>query len=618
MLRIWWKAAMVQLMVSASVMAAPNVIVVITDDQGYGDLSCHGNPHLETPHLDGLREESTSLDRFFVSPSGAPTRAALMTGRHEFAVGVSHSILGRSLLRPGIQTLPELMGKAGYATGIFGKWHLGDAYPCRPEDRGFDEVFVHGAGGIAEMGDAWGNGYLNPKIRKKSGWVETEGDCTDVVFGEASKWMEKQAEAEKPFFLWLATNTPHGPHEAPEGTADKFEEAGLAQPVAAFYAMIENIDENMGRFLDKVKSLGIEEDTIVIFVTDNGSAMPVFTAGMKGGKATPYEGGVRVPCFIRWPGEIEAGKVVASPAAHVDLLPTLAGLCGADLPEEWTGDGVDLSEALRGEGEFPSGRSFFTHVGRWDGDDRPERYRTQRFSVRNDRWRLVGLALYDMENDEGQTTDVFSEHQEVAATMLEDYGRWWDSVLPSLREPVRYVIGDEAHPRIDLYAHDWWPSLEGSPGGQVLMWNQLAARKYLENAMLAKTRNALPELSGHWKLKAVRPGNYMVRMSLVPLDASEEERRTLGKLRPGVAHVRVGKQEVQLQVMEGASSVAVGVDLDEGPADLEAWFSGQLPDKRKLGAMFVSIERKGEKSVELPEVQVVPEEELEKMKKEGE
>ena len=602
---------MVCLALSAGAGASPNIIVVVTDDQGYGDLSCHGNPHLKTPHLDALRDESTSLDRFFVSPTCAPSRAALLTGKHEFAVGVSHTILGRSLLRPGVPTLPEIMREAGYATGIFGKWHLGDAYPCRPEDRGFEEIFVHGAGGIGQLADAWGNEYVDPMIRKKSGWVETEGYCTDVFFSEAGRWMENQVKEEKPFFLWLATNAPHGPYIAPEGTAEAFEEAGLKDPLASFYAMIENIDENVGSLLGKVKELEVEKETIVVFLTDNGSAMPAFAAGMKGGKATPHEGGVRVPCFIRWPETIEAGRVVGELAAHIDLLPTLAGLSGVDLPDGWSGDGVDLSAALRGEQDFPSGRTFFTHVGRWDGDDRPERHRARKFSVRSDRWRLVGLALYDMVEDPAQTTDVFGEHQEVAAGMLEDYGRWWDSVLPSLREPVRYVIGDERCPQVALTAHDWWPSLEGSPGGQVLMWNQPAAREYLKNAMVAKTRNTLPEVSGHWKLKAAKPGNYRVRMSLVPSNASEEERRTLGKLRPGVAHVRVGKQEVQLQVMEGASSVTLGVDLDEGPVDLEAWFSGQLPDKRKRGAFFATIERKGDKSVELPDIQVVPDEELE-------
>lgn len=614
MLRKGWKVAIVMLALGHAVRANPNVIVIVTDDQGYGDLSCYGNPHLKTPALDALKTQSTSFNRFFVSPTCAPTRAALLTGRHEFSVGVSHTILGRSLLRPGVRTLPEEFREAGYATGIFGKWHLGDAYPCRPEDRGFDEVFVHGAGGIGQMGDAWGNRYTNPRIRTKDGWVTTEGYCTGVFFDRAGEWMEQQAKRDQPFFLWLATNVPHAPYDAPEGASEALVERGVKEPVASFYAMIEDLDREVGRLLGRLKQLELEQDTIVLFLTDNGSAMPFFPVGMKGAKGSPHEGGVRVPCFIRWPGRVEAGREVEQPAAHIDMMPSLIHLCGLEPESPWQGDGVDLSKSLLGEAEFPSGRTFFTHVGRWDGDDRPERHRTRKFSVRTDRWRMVGLALYDMDADPLQEDDVFAEHAEVGASLLESYGRWWDSVVPSLQEPVRYVVGDEHCPVISLTSHDWWPSLEGSPGGQVLMANQPAVRAYLGKAKVAKTRNALPEVSGHWKLQAARSGNYAVRMSLVPVDAPEEERRTIGKLRAGIAHVRVGKQEVQLQLMEGASSVTIGVDLDEGPVDLEAWFSGQLPDERKLGAFFASIERKGDKSIELPEIQVVPEEEAEKLR----
>lgn len=616
MLRDAWKAAMVMVVLATGLTAAPNVIVILTDDQGYGDLSCHGNPNLKTPALDELREQSTSLNRFMVSPTCSASRAALLTGRHEFEVGVSHTILGRSLIRPGIPTLPERMRDAGYATGIFGKWHLGDAYPCRPEDRGFDEVFVHGAGGIGQMGDAWGNGYHDPRIRRKSGWVETEGYCTDVFFKEAAHWMEKQVGADQPFFMWLATNAPHAPYVAPEGAAAPFVEAGLQEPVASFYAMIENIDQNVDQLLSRLKELELDRDTIVVFLTDNGSAMPVHAAGMKGGKATPHEGGVRVPFFIRWPDKIESGRVVESLTGHVDLLPTLLGLCGIDADPEL--HGADLSEPLLGKGDFPKGRSFFTHVGRWDGDERPERHRTRKFSVRTDRWRMVGLALYDMESDGAQTTDVFAENSEAGAGLLEDYGRWWDLVVGSLRQPVRYVLGDDNCPQVSVTSHDWWPSLEGAPGGQVLMWNQESVSKYLSRAMVAKTRNGLPEVSGHWKLHASRPGSYLVRMSLVPLDAPDEDRQEMGKLRPGTAHVRVAKQEVQLEVMEGASSVSIAMDLDEGPVDLEAWFSGQLPEKRKLGAFFATIERTGAKSIELPEIRVVPGEEAKRMQQEQE
>ncbi len=581
-------------------LAAPNVIVVLTDDQGYGDLSCHGNPHLRTPALDALKQESTSFERFFVSPTCAPTRAALLTGRHEFSVGVSHTITGRSLLRPGVPTVAEVMREAGYDTAIFGKWHLGDAYPCRPEDRGFDEVLVHGSGGIGQAADYWGNAYHNPHLRSRSGWAEKEGYCTDIFFREARQWI--RGREGRPFFLWLATNAPHAPFIAPEGSTGRLEAEGLKKPLASFYAMIENIDANVSGLLEELDSLDLAEDTIVVFMTDNGSAMAAWNAGMKGKKGTPHEGGVRVPCFVRWPGRIAAERQVDAPAAHLDLMPTLAGLCGVSLPEGWSGDGVNLSRPLLGDGAFPEERTFFTHVGRWPGDERPERWRTRRFSVRDRRWRLVGLELFDMVADPGQETDVFPSHQEEAGKLLADYGRWWDAVVADVREPVRYVVGDPACPVVRVCSHDWWPSLEAKAGG--VYWNHESIRKYLERAAVAKTRNTLPEACGHWKLQVARDGRYRVHMALLPEEASAEERRRIGLLRAGSAHVRVGKREVTMEVVGGASAVALNVDLPEGPANLEAWFGGQLPQERRVGSFYASIERVGDMQEVVPDIRI--------------
>ncbi|MEP4079679.1 arylsulfatase [Haloferula sp.] len=595
MLGISRRVAIVNLFLSAMVLAGPNVLVVLTDDQGYGDVSAHGNPHLKTPAMDGLRREATAMDRFFVSPTCAPTRAALMTGRHEFAAGVSHTNSGRSLLRPGLPTLAEAMQGGGYETGIFGKWHLGDSFPCRPEDRGFDEIFVHGGGGIGQTPDFWGNGYFDPMIRRKSGWVATEGYCTDVFFSEATIWMEKQVAAKKPFFLWLATNAPHAPFVPPKGKAEAFREKGLEEPLASFYAMIENIDENLEELLKKLKALGIEEETIVIFMTDNGSKLPQFNAGMKGSKGSPDEGGVRVPFFIRWPEKINAGAVIKTPGAHVDVMPTLASLCEVSLPDEWVGDGLDLSSALLGEKEFPSTRSLFTHLGRWPGDERPERFRTKGFSVRDERWRLVGLELFDMQKDPGQEVNVFEEHAAEATRLLTDYGRWWDSVLPAVRQPVRPVIGSDGNSKTELTAHDWWPSRETNAENQNGVWSQKNIRSFLDKARMAGTRNALAGTSGHWKLLAEQAGNYRIRMSLLPRQASKEDVALLAKLRPGTAHVRAGQEEVQLKILEGATEVTVLLDLDAGPIELEAWFEGQLLKNRKLGAFFVEIERLGER-----------------------
>jgi arylsulfatase A-like enzyme len=576
--------------------APPNVIVVITDDQGYGDLSAHGNPNLKTPLLDKFRGESTAFERFHVSPTCAPTRAALMTGLHEFRCGVSHTIMGRSLLKPGIPTLPEMFKAAGYRTGIFGKWHLGDAYPCRPEDRGFEDVFVHGGGGIGQTPDYWGNSYFDPMIRRRAGWEKTNGYCTDVFFKEAIGWMRGHVSEERPFFLYLATNAPHAPYIPPAGSPQ--------DEIAAFYAMIGNIDANFGRLMTALDEAGVAKNTIIVFLTDNGSAIAKANAGMKGRKGSPDEGGTRVPCFIRWPDKIPAGRKVNELAAHIDLLPTLTSLCGVARPAGWEGDGMDLSQPLLGKGDFPGERELFIQVGRWKGDQAASRFRARDFAVRDARWRLVGLELFDMQSDPGQTQNVFAEYPAEARRLLTDYGRWWDEILPVVREPVRYVIGAEDCPLVRLTAHDWWPSKETEASGAEVCVTHDAIKRLLKSIQVAATRNPVPSISGHWKLQSAREGNYEIGFALLPPEATAAERSELGRLRKGTAHIRAGQEEIQLEIREGASSFKMPMDLEAGPLDLEVWFDGQLLNERILGAFFASIEYKGPRKA--PKIEFKP------------
>jgi hypothetical protein len=264
------------------------------------------------------------------------------------------------------------------------------------------------------------------------------------------------------------------------------------------------------------------------------------------------------------------------------------------LPEDWRGDGFDLSESLRGEAEFPSKRTLFTHLGRWPGDETPERFKSTGFSVRDDRWRLVGLELFDLQTDPGQEVNVFEEKPEVATRLLMDYGYWWSSILPGVREPVRLAIGNDEQKVVNLTAHDWWPSRE-KDGGNGAFSHQVGIREYLDKARVAGARIALKERSGHWKLEAARAGNYRIKMGLLPGGATKEDVALLAKLRSGTAHVRVGQEEVQLNVLEGATEVTLVLDLDAGPIEMEAWFEGQLLGEKKLGAFFVEVERTGER-----------------------
>ena len=277
----------------------PNIIFILTDDQGYGDLSCHGNPVLRTPNIDRIHNESVRFTDFHVSPTCAPTRSALLTGRHEFRNGVTHTINERERLAPTAITLPQVLKTVGYTTGIFGKWHLGDEPEYWPSNRGFDEMFIHGAGGIGQAyagscGDAPGNTYFNPAILHNGTFEKTQGYCTDVFFAQALKWIES-VKGKRPFYAYVATNAPHAPLQVRPEDEARYTGKVPDSEVTKFYGMIANIDDNVGRLLAKLDEWNLTRDTLVIFISDNGGTVgcKLFNAGMRGEKATPWLGGTR-------------------------------------------------------------------------------------------------------------------------------------------------------------------------------------------------------------------------------------------------------------------------------------------------------------------------------------
>jgi arylsulfatase A-like enzyme/acetyl esterase/lipase len=434
----------------------PNIIYVMTDDQGYGDIAAHGNAIIRTPHLDRLHAQSVRLTEFHASPTCSPTRAALMTGRHEFRSGVTHTINERERLALSATTLPQLLKTAGYTNGIFGKWHLGDEDAYQPGKRGFDRVFIHGGGGVGQSfpgscGDAPGNSYFNPAIRSDGTFVKTKGYCTDVFFDAALDWIDRCRKDGKPFFCYVAPNAPHGPLDCPPGSDTpylaKLEAAGVKDPrqraeIAKFYGMIENIDTNIGRLMRKLDEWGMADDTLVVFTTDNGTATgaPFFNAGMRGMKGTAYRGGTRVPSFWRWPGTLPAGVDVPAVTAHIDVLPTLCELSGVAIPPEVAAkvEGRSLVPLLRdGKAAWPD-RPLFTHLGRWDrGKQAETEYRQCR--VREGKWSLVNVKnsptsweLYDVAADPGERNDLVKQHPDVVARLAGAYDRWWQSVQPEL------------------------------------------------------------------------------------------------------------------------------------------------------------------------------------------
>lgn len=441
----------------------PNIIFILTDDQGYGDLSCHGNPILKTPHIDRLHAEGVRFTDFHVSPTCSPTRSALLTGRHEFRNGVTHTILERERLTLKAVTLPEVLKSAGYATGIFGKWHLGDEAEYQPNRRGFDEVFIHGAGGIGQSypgscGDAPGNTYFNPAILHNGKFVKTAGYCTDIFFNQATRWMEA-TKGRQPFYAHIATNAPHGPLQVrPEDearyTGKVPERDGAAtkkrntQDVAKFFGMIANIDDNVGKLLATLKELGIERDTLVIFMNDNGgtAGVQVHNAGMRGSKGTAWLGGTRASSFWRWPGTLTPNDIHGL-TAHIDFFPTLVELAGAKPKDDVVArtvqsqvEGRSLVPLLQDPHAAWPDRTLFTHLGRWPKGDDPSKSKFTQCSVRTPRWHLVSDAklgeqhwqLFDLTTDPGEKLDLAAQQPSVLSELEKSYDAWWNSIQPQL------------------------------------------------------------------------------------------------------------------------------------------------------------------------------------------
>jgi arylsulfatase len=421
---------------SSLVGSRPNIVLIITDDQGYGELACHGNPIIKTPNLDRLHAESSRFVAFHASPTCAPTRASLMTGMHEFRNGVTHTIMQRERLALDATTIAQLLVNAGYQTGIFGKWHLGDEELYRPARRGFIESFIHGAGGIGQSypgscGDFPKNSYFDPYVLHNERVVKTNGYCTDVFFDQALKWIEQNQS--QPFYAQIATNAPHAPLICPKKFQEPYEQLGLNENSAAYYGMITNIDDNIGRILRQLNELGLEERTLVIFMTDNGHTHDrLFNAGMRGRKGTSYEGGTRVPAFFRLPGKIQAGTNISALTSAIDVFPTLAELCSVAVPDTLKLDGRSLLSLLHDpQAEWPD-RFLFTHLGRWErGQTNAAKYRE--CAVRSQRFRLVNnRELYDIVNDPSEQQNVIEQHPRVVAEMRTAYDQWWASIQPRL------------------------------------------------------------------------------------------------------------------------------------------------------------------------------------------
>lgn len=574
----------------------PNVIIVITDDQGYGDLGFHGNKMIRTPHLDAFFGESVRATNFHVSPTCAPSRGALMTGRYTDRVGTWHTIAGRSLLYGDEKLLPQVFGENGYATGMFGKWHLGDNYPFRPEDRGFQEVVRHGGGGVTQGPDYWGNDYFDDTYWHNGEPEKYEGYVTDVFFKEGLKFIENNKD--RPFFMYLATNAPHSPYHVPEKYYRMYEDRdGLLGHQKRFYGMITNIDDNFGRLEEKLEELGIAENTILIFMTDNGTAAGFreqdgtvhgYNAGLRGTKNSEYDGGHRVPFAIRWPaGGLDQGRDVDQLLAHIDVLPTLAELAGLRYTTAKPLDGRSFASLLRRDTADWPHRTIIT-----DSQRTLNLVKWHKSAVMDDTWRLVnGKELYNINKDRGQTKDVAAAYPEVVRRLRESYETWWTSLEEQkINQRYAYIkAGSPYENPVRLSSHD----MQIYPISHA--WHQNGALE------------AAPG-QGVLKIEIVRDGNYRVSLRRYPRESglsfnqkvpAREATLEISSPMPGSAAVNMTKATLYLggisetkPIGENAAEVSFEGYIPAGKYDMIAFLTDE--EGRVYPSYYTYIEKLGQ------------------------
>ena len=535
----------------------PNIVFIMTDDQGYWDTGATGNPHIDTPNMDLLAAEGVQLRRYYAAPVCSLTRAGIMTGRYYLRTGLYNTRFGGDSLGKDEITIADLLRKSGYRTGLFGKWHLGKYPGYQPQERGFDEFFGHYHGHIER--------YQFPdQVHHNGRPVEARGYVSDLFTDASIDFIEQTVkDGKKPFFCALMFNAPHSPwlldtshFGQPEGDKllTKYLERGLPIREARIYALIERVDQNLGRLLGKLDALGIADDTLVVFTSDNGGVSKFWKGGMKGQKSSPYEGGVRAPCFVRWPGVLPAGKIVDAQTSHVDWLPTFCELAGSPLPTDRTIDGRSLVPLLK-SGEFNEHQRYVYHT--WD------RYipnPNKRWGISDSRWKLVGLfttkqkpdrskwQLYDLKADPGETKNLFREHPETVDRLRKEFLRWFDDATDGVEyAPIRIPVGHPRQSTVDVSPS--WASWKGENIHYTFDgydWDSIDGWKE-------------PGEQAVWRLDVQRSGIYRVRLSYGcrPVDAG------------GVLRLRSGTSTVEHKVVATSTANQFGV-FDAGSIRLDA------------------------------------------------
>jgi arylsulfatase A-like enzyme len=573
-------------------------VFVLTDDQGYPELGCHGHPLIKTPNLDAFHRCATRFGQFHVGPTCAPTRSGLLTGHYANSTGVWHTIGGRSLLRKDEWTLAAALRESGYRTGLFGKWHLGDEYPYRPQDRGFEHAVHHGGGGISQTPDYWGNDYFDDTYCANGQPRRFQGYCTDVFFAEAMKYLE--ANRDEPVFCYISTNAPHGPYNVPPRYRDLYRNCGVPEEYARFLGMITNIDENFGKLRAHLQRLGLEEDTILVFMSDNGPCGGArrevenpYNAGMRGYKGSEYDGGHRVPFFLRWPnGGLEEALDINELTAYVDFMPTLLDLCGVPVPAGRTFHGQSLAPLLRGE----TGGAWRERVLVTDSQRVPYPLKWKQSAAMKNTWRLVnGRELYDVASDPAQQHDLAADHPDQVAELRAGYERWWETVSQQFDEEIPISLGAEGEAEACLTTHDWRNDTCDCA------WNQAFVRKG-------------QVCNGYWEVQVERPGVYEFELRRWPREAGHalatgidgddiewhregvsdrsRDHYTGGTALPiRRACLKVtGHPPLSTDVAPDDTAAVLEVELKPGPAHVQTWLTDG--SNFNVGAYYVYVRRK--------------------------
>lgn len=551
----------------------------MTDDQGYGDMSCNGHPTLKTSSLDRLYNEGVHFTDFHVSPYCSPTRASLMTGRDFRRVGVWHTYGGRDWLYEEETTIADIFKFNGYATGHFGKWHLGDNYPFAPHFRGFDTSFMLANSGMGAADGYWNNDRFDDIYFLNGKPVKTNGFGTNAFVDHALKFIENHKDG--PFFVYLATNIPHKPWNIPNEYRMKYDSANTDTrevvpysntDMARFYGSIDKIDEQVGRVLDFLEQQDLDKNTIVMFLTDNGTVSKEYNAGMRGRKASPYEGGHRVPLLIRWPnGNFQPGKEINELTAHLDIVPTLIDLCGLKTKKQISFDGQSLVPLFYNKhatwnqeriyiSQFTQGVPGGYHVAapKWGNT-----------VVCKQQWRLVDNELYDLKIDPGQKNNLANRHPEIVKELKDAYEKYWEDIQPYTERIARVHLGNSKQ-EVTTFSLSGVTPCEGCPAE----WS-------MEGAIKAR------EIVGKWPVFIEQSGQYEIELRRWPreVDRAINEFEGLGgrvpmkefskdavQISPDSARVKIGDTDIYRKIKPDARSIRFQVNLTQGPTDLQAWF----------------------------------------------